>query len=204
MTNADEIVLVLFFILVALILALVFMYKKLNREAEGKYTIRRMVYKKGGLRDRANVVAATLGTRLGLRQVPHSDDEGEEMDDIENGEGQVEGSGSQGSDMEGEDEQEEEEGDSMDQSGNTKENGSDKSSLVGSESGEKEEQTDEPEVKDEMEAKNEEKQERVEEQGKVEASGGTGLLIDLKQFSGSAIWSEEGGGEGKVGDITAL
>uniref|UniRef100_A0A8C9XK53 Si:ch211-119e14.1 n=1 Tax=Sander lucioperca TaxID=283035 RepID=A0A8C9XK53_SANLU len=134
-------VLILFFCLIGLISLLIFLYKKLNREANGEYTVRRLVYKEGGIRDRVRGTALALGTR-----------------------------------------------DTSD----------DNSSLEGSEAGGQARPTDQEEAKGDTEEK------VGDEEGKGEASGGAGLLIDLKPFSGSAIWSEEEGGEGKDSDMTAL
>ncbi|XP_051799665.1 retrotransposon-like protein 1 [Acanthochromis polyacanthus] len=205
---SDTVVGVLVVLLVGLILLLIFLYKKLNREADGQYTIRRMVYKEGGVRDRVRGAALAVETFTGIQLWPRGDanEDGEEMQEIQDEEGQVEGDGSQGSDTEGEDEQEE---DDMGNGGQTKSEGghssSHNSSLEISEADEQARLMDGPNSKEEMEKKGEEKQEKVgEEQNKQETSGGAGLLIDLKNFSGSAIWSGEEGGEGKGGDVTAL
>ncbi|MEQ2266926.1 hypothetical protein XENORESO_021607 [Xenotaenia resolanae] len=207
MSSSISMVLPLFIILIILIILLIFLYKKLNRDANGEYTIRRIVYKEGGVRDRVRGAALAVETHLGVQLWPHGDDAGEEMRDVHDEEGEVEASdnqqGSEGSDTDGEDEQEE---DSVDDTGSTKEKEGDKSSVESSEAGEQDRLIDnKPEVKEEEEDKSKEKKEEEEqEKGKVEASGGTGLLIDLNQFSGSAIWSEEEGGEDRDGDVTAL
>uniref|UniRef100_A0A3P9PGU4 Uncharacterized protein n=1 Tax=Poecilia reticulata TaxID=8081 RepID=A0A3P9PGU4_POERE len=108
---------------------------------------------------------------------------------------------SDGSGTDGEDEQEE---DSVDHSGSTKENEGDDSDAEGSEAGEEDRLIDnKPEENEEVGGNSEEKQE-LKVEGKAEASGGTGLLIDLKQFSGSAIWSEQKEVESQGGDVTAL
>ncbi|XP_012730238.1 protein gar2 isoform X1 [Fundulus heteroclitus] len=207
MAPSDKTVLVLFFTLVILIALLVFLYKKLNKEANNEYTIRQIVYKEGGVRDRVRGVALTAERHLGIQLWPQSDEDEEEMQEVQDEERDVEAGdsqqGSDGSDTDGEDEEEE---DSMDRSGSTKEK--DGNSSCGESSGAGEEDrlmSDKPEEKEEVASQSEEKQEKeVKEEGKAEASGGTGLLIDLKQFSGSAIWSEEGGGEGQGADVTAL
>lgn len=171
---------------------------KLNREADGEYTIQRLVYKQGGVRDQVRA----FGTRLGIQLWPQADEDGEEMQRVEVVEDQAEG-GSEGSNMD--DEQEDEEEDSMDNTGNSREKGENSSGLEGSESEVEERLMDESEGKNATKDKREETQEKEgDEQGKGGACGGTGLLIDLKQFSGSAIWSEEEGGEGKCSDVTAL
>lgn len=189
-------VLILACCLVCLLLLLLFLYKKLNREADGEYTIRRIIYKEGGVRDQVRGAVAAVETRLGIQLWPHSDEE-EEMQSIE--EGQAAGS-HQGDDSSGEDEEDE---DNEDQSGSSKEEeDGNKSCSDSSEAGEQDRLMGEPEENDVMEGETEEKQEK-EEQGKEEASGNIGLKIDLKQFSGSVIWSEEGG-EGQTSDVTAL
>lgn len=191
-------VLILFFSLVGLIVLLIFLYKKLNQEANGKYTVRRMVYKEGGVRDRVRGAALVVGTRLGVQLWPQSDtdEDGEEMQNIHDEEGQVEDGGSEGSDSEGDDREEDEEEAEEDEEQCAKAKGKggdssdDNSSLLSSEAGEQARLTDQTE-------------EKVRE-GEAEASGGTGLLVDLKQFSGSAIWSEEELGSGKDNDMTVL
>ncbi|XP_049923278.1 neurofilament light polypeptide [Epinephelus moara] len=192
--TSNRTVLILAFALIGLLLLLIFLYKKLNRDTNGEYTVKRMVYKEGGVRDRVRGAALALESHLGVQLWPQSDSEedGEEMQEIRDEEGQVEEGGSQGSDSEGEDQEEdsakEKEGDAL----------GDNSSVQSSEAGEQARLTDQADAK-------EEKEEKVGDgEGKGEASGGPGLLIDLKQFSGSAIWSEEEGCVGKDGDMTVL
>lgn len=192
-------VLILFFCLIGLIVLLIFFYKKLNREANGEYTIRSIVYKEGGVRDRVRGAALALGTRLGVQLWPGSntDEDGEEMQEVQDEEGQVEEGSSQGNDSEGDDQEEEEEESAEEEKGKGGDT-DDISSLEGSEAGEQASLTDQPEAKGRT-------GEKVGDgEGKGEASGGAGLLIDLKQFSGSAIWSEEESGEAKESDVTAL
>lgn len=209
MRPADTTVMALSFSLIILIVLLVFFYKKLNREANKKYTIRHMVHKQGGVRDRVRGAVLVVETNLGVQLWPRSEDEEEEMDECpecQHSDGDVEAGASQpesdGSQTDREDEQEE---DSVDHSGSTQEKEGDNSSEEGLETGEEDRlMHNKLEVRVEVEDKNVEKQEKeVKEEGNAKASGGTGLLIDLKQFSGSAIWSEEGG-EGQGGDMTAL
>ncbi|KAF3837040.1 hypothetical protein F7725_004504 [Dissostichus mawsoni] len=153
-----------------------------------------------GVRDRVRGTALALGTRFGVQLWPQSDDDGEEMQEVQVEEGQVEDGGSQESDNEG-DEEDEEENDE-EQRGMAKEKdgdtSDDNSSVESSEAEEQARLTGQSEAKGEIEEKGDDRE------GKGEASGGAGLLVDLKQFSGSAIWSEEEGGEGKNSDITAL
>ncbi|KAK5875898.1 hypothetical protein CesoFtcFv8_026928 [Champsocephalus esox] len=190
-------VLILFFCLLGLIVLLVLLYKKLNRDANGEYTVQRMVYKDGGVRDRVRGTVLALGTRFGVQLWPQSDDDGEEMQGVQVEEGQVEDGGSQESDSEGDEKENDEEQRSMakEKDGDTSE---DNSSVESSEAEEQARLTGQSEAKGEIEEKGDDGE------GKGEASGGAGLLVDLKQFSGSAIWSEEEGGEGKNSDITAL
>lgn len=188
-------VLILLFCLLGLIILLVFLYKKLNREAEGEYTIQRMVFKEGGVRDRVRGMALALESRLAVRLWPGRD-ENEfrvEMGGIEDEEGQAEDTHEEEDDAEQRSKTEEQQSTSSD----------DDSSLEDLESGEQIRLTSEPARVE----KEEEKEEKKEEEagaggGKGEASGGAGLLIDLKQFSGSATWSAEEVSE--VSDVTQL
>lgn len=187
-STATRTVLILFFCLIGLIVLLVFLYKKLNRETKGEYTIQRLVNFVRG-------AALTLWARIRLQIRPDRDADGCESQDEE-----MEQGGSQGSNSEGDDHEEE---DNVEQCSMTDENKDDTSdedsSLEDAKDGEQTKLIDEPEQAE----KGEEKLEKVEDQeGKVEASKGAGLLIDLKNFSGSAIWSEEGVSE--VSDITPL
>lgn len=173
------IVLILFFLLFGLIAMLVFMYKKLNKETNGEYTIRNMVYKEGGVRDRLRGVALALETRLGVQLWPHDDIE---MQEVRDEEAQVKIDDSQAREIEEKDgkaEEEEEDSDTSDE----------ESHLESSEADE------EARLNDEPESEEKEKEDKTEGEG----SGGTELLISLNQFSGSAIWSEE-----KVGEFSEV
>lgn len=192
-------VVILFFCLVGLIILLIFLYKKLNREADGEYTIRRMVYKEGGVRDQVRIATVALGTRLGV-QLWHggdSDKGGEEMQEIQDEEGEMERGGSQGSDSE---EEEREEEDNEEQCGGTgrKDSGT-SDDDIGSEAGETTRLTGQPEKAEDVEEKLEKERDG---EGKAQSSRSAELSIDLKQFSGSAIWSEDQIGE--VRDVTQL
>ncbi|KAK9524720.1 hypothetical protein VZT92_017089 [Zoarces viviparus] len=193
-------VLILLFCLLCLIVLLFFLYKRLNREANGEYTVRRMVYKEGGVRDRVRGAALALGTRLGVQLWPQSDadEDGEEMQEVQDEEGQVEEGGSQGSDSEGDDSEGDDQEEEEEQCGGAEGEGGDNSSLENSEAEEQDRLTDQAEDEGEM-------GEKVGNgEGAGEARGGAGLSIDLKQFSGSAIWSEEQGGMALDSDVTAL
>lgn len=196
--NNTTTVVILLVCLLVLVVLLIFLYKKLNKEADGQYTVQNMWYKKGGIRDRVRGAALTVGALLGVQLWPRSEagEEGEEMQELQDEESQVEEGGSQQSDNEGDDQEDED--DNAEQCGVRSSDAY--SSSEGSEPEEEENLPDQCEGRNETE----EKREMVAEgEGKGEASGGTGLLIDLKQFSGSAIWSEEGG-ESKDGDVTVL
>lgn len=193
-------VLILFFSLMGLIILLIFLYKKLNRETNGEYTVQHMVYKEGGVRDQVRGATSALGTCL-VQLCPHrdTDDYGAEMVEIQDEEGQMEKGDSEGSVSEEDDHKEE---DNLEQCGKTEgketDNSDDDSSLEGSEVGEQTRLIGELEAE-----KGEEREEKVGDgEGKGEASGGAGLLIDLKHFTGSAIWSEEEVSE--VSDVTPL
>ncbi|XP_028420141.1 nucleolar transcription factor 1-like [Perca flavescens] len=200
-SSSTQTVVILFVCLIVLIALLIFLYKKLNRESNGEYTVRRLVYKEGGIRDRVRGTALALGTRFGVQLWPQSDtgEDEEEMQEVGFQDGQSDEGGSQESYSEGDDqEEEEEEEDDVEKCGKGGDTSDDNSNLEGSEAGEQARQTDQEEAKGDTEEK------VGDEEGKGEASGRAALLIDLKPFSGSAIWSEEEGGEGKDSDLTAL
>ncbi|XP_034020844.1 uncharacterized protein si:ch211-119e14.1 [Thalassophryne amazonica] len=200
-TSSTHIVLILFFFLVFLIVVLIILYKKLNRETNGEYTIRRMVYKEGGIRDWMRGSIMVLETHLGVRLWPRGDEnsDGEEVEEMQDEEKKVENRSPRSSTKGAEQEENgvavcgEMKGDKGDTSDDT-------SSLESLNAEEQTKLVNQPE----MEGETEEMGEQVEEKDKGEVSGGTGLLIDLKQFSGSAIWSEENKEEGKDSDVTAL
>lgn len=197
--SSTSTVVILFIFLVGLIILLILMYKKLNQEADGEYTIRRMVYKEGGVRDQVRIAAVALGTRLGV-QLWHggdSDKGEEEMQEIQDEEGEMERGGSQGSDSE---EEEREEENNEEQCGGTGRKDSDTSDNdTGSEAGETTRLTGQQEKEEDVEEKVEKERDG---EGKAESSRSAELSIDLKQFSGSAIWSEDQMGE--VRDVTQL
>lgn len=189
--SSNATVLFLFFLLLGLIVLLIFLYKKLNKESEGKYTIQRMVYKEGGLRDQVRGAATFLGERLGVQLWPNSESEedGEEMQEIQDEEGQMGGHSSQGFDSE----EGEDEADFGERNGKRGDTSDENSSF-----GDPEERVG---LMDELEVKGEMEEKEGDGDGKGEASGGAGLQITLSQFSGSANWS---GAEGGVSDVTAL
>lgn len=180
------------------------MYKKLNKETNGEYTVQRMVCKEGGVRDQVRGAVMTLETCLGIQLWPKGDpdEDGEEMEEVQYEGGMVErrSQWSDGKiDEHGERSDVEECGDTKGDGDDTSDNNS---SLEGSEIGKRARLTDQEEAKGETEGIRGEKEVKLgDEEGKGGASGGAGLLINLNQFSGSAIWSEE---ESKASDVTAL
>lgn len=185
-SSANWTVAILFVSLVLLFVLLVYLYKKLNQQSTGQYTIRRMVYKEGGVRDQVRAAALVVGTRLGIQLWPSgdSDKSGEEMQEMDDEEGRLERGGSQESGDEGGDEEREEEQCSDTESRHSGTSADDSASEAGEEArliG----QPKEAQVTEERAEK-----ERGEE-GNGEANQSSELAIDLKQFSGSAIWSEE-------------
>lgn len=167
--------------LLCLIILLFFMYKKLSKESNGEYTIRNMVYKDGGIRDQLRGVALTLGSRFGVELWPADNLEMQEVRDEEpqdqNGESRLS-------------EMEEKNGKAENKDSNSSD---DESSMEDSEAGVTARLTDEPE----REEKGEEKEEKLGDEG----NGGAELLINVNQFSGSAIWSEE---QVKFSEVTPL
>lgn len=196
-SSTNKTVAILSVFLVLIFVLLVYLYKKLNQQANGQYTIRRLIYKEGGVRDQVRGVALVLGTRLGIQLWPsdNSDKSGEEMQELNDEETELERGGNKESEDEGGDEEREE-----DQCSDTESRDSGTSADdSGSEAGEDARLTGQPrdaKVTEEIAEK-----ERGEE-GNGEANGSSELAIDLKQFSGSAIWSEEQTAE--VKDITQL
>lgn len=171
MAANSQTIVILVIVLLCLITLLIFLYKKLNKEANGEYTIRNIVYKEGGVRDQLRGVALALGTRLGVQLWPRED---MEMEEVRDEEAQVLKGNSQVSESEDQDSKaQEEESDSSD----------DESSVGGSEAGEEARLTGEPETGEE----GKEKEGKMEGEG----NGGAELLKNLKELSGSAIWSED-------------
>uniref|UniRef100_A0A3P9KNM1 Si:ch211-119e14.1 n=1 Tax=Oryzias latipes TaxID=8090 RepID=A0A3P9KNM1_ORYLA len=177
MIPSTKTVLVLFFFLIALLVLLFVLYKKLNRETHGEYTVPAVL---------------TLEAHLGFQLWPRSEEDVEQPE---------EGEDSQASDGEGEDDGEKPEDDSTDPSNTSNGSDDENSSEEDLEAGEHGRQMG---AADLMNETSENKEEKVEAEIKGERGEGTELLIDLKQFSGSAIWSEEEGGGGKGEDLTAL
>ncbi|XP_061620598.1 uncharacterized protein si:ch211-119e14.1 [Phyllopteryx taeniolatus] len=84
MASSTTNIILLFVIFVGLVVFII-LYRKLNRETNGEYTFRRVVYKQGGLRDRARRATAVLETCLRVQLWPcgDSNESGEEMRDFQ-------------------------------------------------------------------------------------------------------------------------
>lgn len=179
--NNTPTVLILFFILVLLVLLLLYLYKRLNHETKGKYTIQRLVLGDGGLRDRVMHGVAEVEARLGDRLRSQTHDEEQTLSNNEDGNsGREEDAGQSHSENENKTEEKDlehhndssEDYSSVDLQERVKKNNSK----------EKEEEQEEEDV-----AKGDDS--KQDEDGKNEER--VGLLVDLKTFSGSAIWSGE-------------
>lgn len=198
MDHSDSTILMLFFLLLALVALLIFLYKKLNKDTNGEYTVRNMVYKEGGARDRLRGAAQALGTRLGVQLWPHNDVEMQEVRDeeaqLKNGDSRV---GEEEEEEHGKAGEEEEDSETSDEESHSEGSEADEEARLKPESQEKEMEKKEKE-KEEMDVEKEKERER-EDQMKGEGSGGTEVLISINQFSGSAIWSEE-----QVGDVSEV
>lgn len=196
-SSSNWTVVILSLFLVLLCVLLVYFYKKLNQQANGQYTVRRLVYKEGGVRDQVRGVALVVGTRLGIQLWPSddSDKSGEEMQEINDEEEGLDRGGSKGSEDKGGDEEREEEQWSDTESKDSGTSADDS----GPEAGEDASLMCEPKEAQVMEERAEKEKG---EEGKREDSGSSELAIDLKQFSGSVIWSEEQMDD--VNDLTQL
>ncbi|KAK7909854.1 hypothetical protein WMY93_014538 [Mugilogobius chulae] len=191
-------VVALSFFLIALLILLFFLYKYLNKKANGKYTVQRIVYREGGLRDRARAASVAVGNRLGVQLWPQSDadqneDDGEDDEEM----GQLNSNGDEGSDNDEEEEEEatengddqkSESAEGLDKSKGSPENTSEDSS------GDEEEPLIESESKSEA-GKTEEPEAAEAQEEKEEPSGP--VVVNLNQFSGGVLWS----GEDKSQDI---
>lgn len=188
MASSSNWIAILSVFLVLLFVLLVYLYKKLNQQADGQYTIRHMVYKEGGIRDQVRGVALEVGTRLRIQlwHNSNSDKSGEEMQEIYDEEQDMERGGSE--ERQGEKEEEEEEGKEEQCSDTVSRDSGTSADDSGSEGGEDARLMGQPVEAGVMEETVQ--RERGEEEN-GDASGSAELAIDLKQFSGSAIWSEE-------------
>ncbi|KAG9274197.1 high mobility group nucleosome-binding domain-containing protein 5-like [Astyanax mexicanus] len=211
MTNNDEgdntgLVLGLLFFWILLILVLVYLYKRLNQESNNQYTIHRLVYTQGGLRDRA-VQGVQLVTSFVDRIRPQNSDEEAEIggdgdtdnreDEEEEDGGDKDGEGAchreaKQDDQDDEDEEEDKDDSSDDYSS------VDLKERVMRNNGAEDKKTEE---KQEESSKAEEKVEEPKQQEEVKDEERVGLLVNIKPFSGSAIWSEE---KTEESNVTAL
>lgn len=212
--NADTTCLVLFFLLVILILLLVYLYRRLNRDTNDQYTIRKLVLDEGGLRDRVRSGVVAVETRLGVhlwpRPRPSSDDEEEVIGDgqplkdrdVETGQSPSDncnqGDGDQGKGEHDEGDDSEDDYSSMDGTDlreranlmkDVEDEDNNQEGERRKEGGRKEEESDK--------GKEDEK-----EDGK--STENLGLLVNLQELSGSAIWSGENKDENESIDLTAL
>ncbi|XP_051506105.1 retrotransposon-like protein 1 [Myxocyprinus asiaticus] len=199
-SNSTPTVIALLFIWVILVLALVYFYKRLNADTNGQYTIQRAVFSEGGLRDRLRQGVGFVENRFGVNIWPRPRDEDEEV-------------------MQGNDREDVEEEDVNDkqneshadedgeqESGDAKDDSSDDYSSIDLRerlSLRKEDQKSVTEEEEEKEKQNEAAAgEEATQSEEVKNEEKVGLLIDLKPFAGSAIWSEENKDVGN--DLTAL
>lgn len=196
--SSTPLILALLFFWIILVLVLIYLYKRLNRDTNGQYTVQRFVYKEGGLRDRViQGIEAVNGFVERIR--PQNRDEEALGGDEEMNRG------------EDEEEEGEEEGDSEGQNetnadrdeDEAKDDSSDDYSSVDlrervKQNNSTEEQKIKEEQKEETKDENEEKEnEHKEEEGEKDEER-VGLLVNIKPFSGSAIWSEEKTDESSV------
>ncbi|CAL8377659.1 unnamed protein product [Boreogadus saida] len=216
-TTSLKTVILLFLCLFFLVLLLLFLYKKLNKQTDGEYTVSNVVLGEGGLRDRGReLLRDACLTHLGVRLWADQDDDeedsesgvgreewGEEGEEGEEQEGDSRGSASDEEDDEEEEEEGGRKGDGEDVPDgranvpNDKNPACENTQLIvvveqtrgGWDGKEKEEVVEEVEEKA---GSNEE-----EEQG-------PGLMINLKQFSGGAMWSEDDKDDGTIIDLTVL
>lgn len=207
-TTATKTVLTLFFILVLLILLLVYLYKRLNRDSNGQYTVHRMVYKQGGVRDQLRRAVRVLEGWLNVRLWPRGEEEeyevNEETKDLVEQDKDVESVGKRAESEEENDEEEnyEKERDEENGDGSSDDCSSQQGSDLGQIATAEVSRLSEREMIVKRDALGENKQDEEEQSDSEEdnRSGGAGLQIHLKQCAGSAIWSE---GKGED-DVTAF
>lgn len=196
--DSTPIVIALLFIWLILVLALVFFYKRLNKNTNGQYEIHRLIFAEGGLRDQLRQRVGVMENRLGVRILPPPHEEEEHLEDNE-GKDEEDVDNDKENESQPEEEEEQENHDIKDDSSD------DYSSIDLRERANKRKHSKNGEKTEDKEDK--EKQEKAAgEDGKhgkeVKNEEKVGLLVDLKPFSGSAIWSEQSKDEGN--DLTAL
>lgn len=194
--DSTPIVIALLFIWLILVLALVFFYKKLNKDTNGQYDIQRLILAEGGLRDQLRQGVGVVENRLGVRIWPQPI---EEEEDLRVNEGTDEEDNDKQNESHAEEEEEQENHDIKDDSSD------DYSSIdlreranmrIENKNGEKAEAEEDKEKQEEATGEDEKHGKELKNEEKV------GLLVDFKPFTGSAIWSEQSKDEGN--DLTAL
>ncbi|XP_023665116.1 uncharacterized protein [Paramormyrops kingsleyae] len=172
-------VILLIFLLAILIVALIYLYKKLNRETDDKYTVHELIYGEDGARQRLQNGVQALESSLGIRIWPRKREEAE-GEDVEEQREEHQEDRVEVPDIEQGQEHDET---SLDKKAEEEDDSDDYSSMEGVDLREK------AKLKENMEEGENEEEER--EGGGAGSGVGGGLLVDLKQFSGSAIWQEE-------------
>ncbi|XP_067308097.1 protein tyrosine phosphatase receptor type C-associated protein [Pseudorasbora parva] len=190
-------VLVLLVILIILAVALVYFYKKLNADTNGQYTVQRMVFAPGGLRDRLRQGVGVVENRFGVHIWPQPRDDEENIGDNDE-EG---GDHDKQNDSYAEGEQQENDDGGDDSSDYSSVDLRERAKMQMEEKNEAEEEKEkqkEEKKEEEAAAGGEDRSKEVKNEEKV------GLLVDLKPFTGSAIWSEESKNGNEGNDLTAL
>ncbi|XP_017574348.1 acidic leucine-rich nuclear phosphoprotein 32 family member E [Pygocentrus nattereri] len=184
-SDSTPIVLTLFFFWLLLVLILIYLYRRLNRETNDQYTVQQLVYGEGGLRDRV-IQGVEVVTSLTARFLPQNHDEEEAIGDIEDGNDEEEYEEREGTcqnETNADEHEEEDKDDSSD----------DYSSIDLKERVKQNNSTEELKEDEEQkkESKDEEKEDGHKQEEEVKGEERVGLLVNIKPFSGSAIWSEE-------------
>lgn len=188
-------ILILCLILVLLVLLLLYLYKRLNNETKDEYTIQRLVFSEGGLRDRVRQGIAEVQTRIGDRIRSQPLDEEQALSNNEDGnsgreeERDEEEDAGQGQ-RENENKTEEKEEEHQDHDSSDDYSSIDLRERVKQNNSNEEEMKEDEQEKQEV-AKDEGKRDDNKQEEDVKNEERVGLLVDLKAFSGSAIWSEE-------------
>ncbi|XP_026122410.1 high mobility group nucleosome-binding domain-containing protein 5-like [Carassius auratus] len=192
------VVIALLFIWIILVLAFLYFYKKLNTDTNGQYTVQRIVFAPGGLRDRLRQGVGAVENRLGVHIWPQQRDDEETIGGPDKEDEGGEGQDKQNDSYTEEGEQQEHDDDRDDSSDDYSSVDLRERAKMQAEKKEEDKAEEDKEKLKEGEAAaagKEETSEEVKNAEKVE------LLVDLKPFAGSAIWSEEN----KDGnDLTAL
>ncbi|XP_072314615.1 uncharacterized protein [Eucyclogobius newberryi] len=187
------------FFLAALIILLFFLYKYLNKEANGKYTVQRIVYREGGLRDRAREATVALGNRLGIQLWPQSETDPDEANEEGEEERQESSNGDDCSDEDDSVKVNMQESDSSAGLHNAKRS-SEPNSVDSSDEEEQPLVKHEAEPKEEAGKAEEPAADEAQEDNR-ETSGP--MVINLNPFAGSVHWSEEAGDKDSD-DVTEL